>query len=125
MKPVENWQDAETISSVIGGPLDDSADVIELTQSQRQIDRLLGTTIAGKLEILSVLGNGGMSIVYLARHTLMDRVVAVKVLRDHLAADESSLKRFRQESRAVSCLNHPNIIGIQDFGITDSGRPCP
>lgn len=122
MSSAENMHETETISSVIGGRFNE-ADVSTLTQSQRQIDRLLGTTIAGKLEILRVLGNGGMSIVYLARHTLMDRVVAVKVLRDHLAADESSLKRFRQESRAVSCLDHPNVIAIHDFGVTDDGRP--
>lgn len=77
-----------------------------------------GQVFAGQYEILSVLGRGGMSIVYRARHRLMDRQVAIKLLQGE--SDQTAIERFKQEAKAASALNHPNIIGIYDFGILDS-----
>lgn len=77
-----------------------------------------GQVFAGQYEILSVLGRGGMSIVYRARHRLMDRLVAIKLLQGE--SDQTAIERFKQEAKAASSLNHPNIIGIYDFGILDS-----
>ena len=82
-------------------------------------ENLLGKTIAGKYEILAELGCGGMSIVYKARHLLMDRIVAIKVLNSQLVNDRLNLKRFQQEAQAASHLAHPNIIVVHEYGIVE------
>ena len=76
---------------------------------------LPGQVFAGQYEIISVLGRGGMSIVYRARHRLMDRVVAIKLLQGD--NEPLAVERFKQEAKASSALKHPNIISIYDFGI--------
>ena len=67
------------------------------------------------------LGQGAMGTVLLARDTLLDRVVAVKILADHLAADEGFRRRFIQEARLAARLCHPNVVQVFDAG--DDGRP--
>ena len=84
-------------------------------------DPMLGTVIADKYELLSVLGVGGMSTIYKARHKYMGRMAAVKLLHPYLVADASMFQRFQYEAKAASNLNHPNVVGIHDFGITGSG----
>ncbi len=88
-------------------------DGAELTQEKP--DPLLGQVFGEHYEILSVLGRGGMSVVYKARHKLMDRIVAIKVL--HGDADKVAIDRFKHEAQAASSLNHANIITIYEFGI--------
>lgn len=73
-------------------------------------------TRIGRFEILEPLGAGGMGVVYKARDTRLDREVAVKVLVDGLAADAEAVRRFEQEARAASSLNHPNIVTVFDAG---------
>ncbi|HEY9756361.1 MAG TPA: protein kinase [Oculatellaceae cyanobacterium] len=80
-------------------------------------DPLVGTTIAEYYEILEVLGHGGMGVVYKARHREMDRVVAIKMLRAHLVSQKEVLKRFQQEVRASSRINHPHVVGVHDYGL--------
>lgn len=87
-----------------------------------QMDALIGQTFADKYEILSVLGEGGMSVVYKARHLHMDRIVAVKLLLEHLVSDKIALARFEHESKAASSLSHQNIVTVHDFGMTASGQ---
>src|SRR5260370_17813966 len=70
----------------------------------------------GPYEVLSPLGAGGMGEVYRARHTRLEREVAVKVLVGSLSEDEDRLKRFEREARAASALNHPNIVTIYEVG---------
>jgi len=84
---------------------------------------LIGTTLADRYEILDIIGEGGMGAVYKARHLLMDRLVAIKMLHPHMVADQSNLKRFQREAKAASCLQHPNVIAVYDFGLTDKGQP--
>lgn len=92
--------------------------------TSRGKDPLLGQVIAGKYEIISMLGKGGMSVVYKAKHQMMDRMVAVKMLRPELVAVPQLLQRFKQESNAVSALRHPNIVTVFDYGLVDSsGTP--
>src|SRR5689334_3074388 len=77
-------------------------------------------TKLGPYEILSPLGAGGMGEVYKARDTKLDRDVAVKILPERLASDAEALTRFEREAKAVAALNHPNILGIYDFGTSDN-----
>src|SRR5438445_2290952 len=74
----------------------------------------------GPYEILAPLGAGGMGEVYRARDERLRREVAVKVLVSELSADPARRKRFEQEARSASSLNHPNIVTIYDIGSTDS-----
>jgi serine/threonine protein kinase/tetratricopeptide (TPR) repeat protein len=87
-----------------------------------QKDPLIGQIFAEKYEIIDVLGEGGMSIVYKARHRHMDRIVAVKLLLEHLVADKTALARFEHESKAASSLSHQNIVTVHDFGMTKTGQ---
>jgi serine/threonine protein kinase len=86
-------------------------------------DPLVGTTLSGKYEIQEVIGHGGMGVVYKARHALMERIVAIKMLQAQLISDSMSVKRFQQESKAASRISHPNVITIYDFGISPNGQP--
>lgn len=84
-------------------------------------DPLVGKTVGGRYRLISRLGSGGMSSVYLARHVLIDRLVAVKTLRRDLAQDPIQRDRFIREARAVNRINHENIVEITDFGESESG----
>ena len=72
-------------------------------------------TKLGQYEIVEAISTGGMEEVYRARDTKLDRDVAIKVIRQELASDPERLKRFEQEARAASALNHPNIITIHNI----------
>src|SRR5207253_4056339 len=78
-------------------------------------------TKLGRYEIRSKIGAGGMGEVYLAQDTKLDRKVALKILSADVAAHPDRMKRFVQEARAASSLNHPNIITIHEIGETVSG----
>ena len=84
---------------------------------------LIGTVFADKYEIISVLGSGGMSDVYKASHLLLKKLVAIKMLQSHLASRDTVVKRFQQEAKAVSTLDHGNVIRVFDFGVTAAGQP--
>ncbi len=73
-------------------------------------------------EIRGLLGEGGMGEVYRARDTRLDRVVALKLLPAALTQDPDRVRRFIQEAKAVSALNHPNIVTIHEIGDCDAGR---
>jgi|CXWL01.1.fsa_nt_gi Tol biopolymer transport system component len=83
---------------------------------------LLPGTRLGPDEILSTLGGGGMGDVYRARDARLGRDVALKVLRDDLEIDSERLRRFEQEARAASALNHPNIVTVFDFSTGGGGE---
>src|SRR5215475_9026322 len=78
-----------------------------------------GTNL-GRYEIRSQLGAGGMGEVYLAKDTTLDRSVALKILPDDVASDHDRIRRFVQEAKAASSLNHPNIITIYEIEQIDS-----
>ena len=82
-------------------------------------DPLLGRTIAGRFRLIKRLGVGGMSSVYLARHVMIDRLSAIKILRQDLSLNPSHRERFLREARAVNRINHRNIVEITDFGDVD------
>jgi serine/threonine-protein kinase len=88
-------------------------------------DLLVGTTLAGKFYVLSVLGFGGMSVVYKAKllGKARARIVAVKTLRMQGLSDELLVKRFQREAELLSHLNHPRIVQVHDYGYTKRGQP--
>lgn len=71
--------------------------------------------------IQQTLGSGGMSVVYKAHDTMLERPVAIKILRKDFSTDADFCNRFRQEAKAAANLSHPNIVTVHDFGI-DNGR---
>ncbi|MCC6953492.1 MAG: protein kinase [Deltaproteobacteria bacterium] len=85
-------------------------------------DPLIGKVIDGKYRIIERLGGGGMGLVYKAEHAILNHLVAIKILRGHLANDEEYIRRFQREARMVSKLTHPNAITLHDFGISE-GSP--
>ena len=84
-------------------------------------DSLLGQILAAKYRIDERLSEGGMGTVYRGTHVLMDKTVAVKVLRPSLAADEKIVARFSREARAASRISHPNALSVTDFGEDENG----
>lgn len=84
-------------------------------------DPMIGRLIAGRYEIISLLGQGGMGAVYKARQPSVKRMIALKILLKEFADNETVVKRFHQEALAASRLTHPNTIKVFDFGQTDDG----
>ena len=83
---------------------------------------MIGTVLSGRYRLEAKLGSGGMSTVYLARDTTLDRPVAVKVMHREMSEQADQLERFRQEARAVAKLSHPNVVAVIDAG-EDGGYP--
>lgn len=81
-----------------------------------------GRKLVGNYEFLEFVGSGGMGVIYKARHPILKRLVAVKMLHSHLM-NEAVVKRFQHEAQAVSGLSHPNIIKVHDFGLSEHGQP--
>ena len=80
---------------------------------------LIGKVLAGRYEILEEIGSGGMAVVYKAKCRLLNRFVAVKVLRPDLQNDNEFVRRFNVEAQAAASLTHPNIVSIYDVGNED------
>jgi serine/threonine-protein kinase len=76
----------------------------------------VGTLLSGRYRLDAQIGAGGMSTVYRAFDTVLERQVAIKLMHREIAADEDQLERFRREARAVAQLNHPHIVGVIDAG---------
>ena len=84
-------------------------------------DPLVGKVLADRFEILERIGEGGTGVVYKAKQLSVDRVVAIKILGAHVSTDPSWVKRFHNEARAASRLDHPNTVRLIDFGQTKEG----
>ena len=77
---------------------------------------MIGELLAGRYELQDVAGSGGMSSVYRARDTVLERTVAIKILHEQYSDDPEYVERFRREARALAQLNHPNIVTVIDRG---------
>ncbi len=80
------------------------------------MDKYLGKRLDGRYEMRELIGVGGMAYVYKAHDCVDDRTVAVKILRDEFLSNEEFVRRFRNESKAIAILNHPNIVKVLDVG---------
>src|SRR5262245_52834800 len=93
-------------------------EVAARARAEAEEETMIGQTL-GHYRILSLLGEGGMGEVYLALDTLLERQVALKLLPAQFTQDPDRLRRFIQEAKAASALNHPNIITVHEIGVTD------
>ena len=87
-------------------------------------DPFIGRTVAGRYEVLSLIGKGGMGAIYEVRHLKLGRTFALKRLSDAYATDPTMLARFRREADIVARLRHPNVVEIVDWDTLDDGSPC-
>ena len=83
------------------------------------MDKYIGRLLDNRYEILEVIGTGGMAVVYKARCHRLNRLVAIKILKDDLGGDEEFRRRFHAESQAVAMLSHPNIVSVYDVSTSD------
>jgi serine/threonine-protein kinase len=86
-----------------------------------EYDRLIGETLDGRYLVQKKLGEGGMGVVFAVKHTVIERPLAIKVLKREVMRDPATVKRFIQEARAASRIGHPNIVDVTDFGNTSDG----
>lgn len=83
------------------------------------MDKFVGKRLDGRYEIREIIGVGGMSVVYKAYDSIEDRVVAIKILKEEFASNEEFQRRFKNESRAIAVLSHPNIVKVYDVSFGD------
>jgi serine/threonine protein kinase len=86
-------------------------------------ESLVGRVLDNQYEILSLIGQGGMSVVYKARHCMLRKIVAIKTMLPSLMVHPFAMQRFQQEAQAASNIVHTNVITIYNFGITPEGQP--
>src|SRR6185503_14287438 len=94
---------------------------IDAAVLERRDDPLLGQTLASKYLIEKLIKRGGMGAVYVGKHILMDKTVAIKVLRPSLALDDDVVRRFSREAKAASRISHPHAVSVTDFGESENG----
>jgi eukaryotic-like serine/threonine-protein kinase len=94
---------------------------ISQAHDMQGVDPLIGVTLDGRYRLLRAIGEGGMGVVYEAEHVLLEKRVAVKVLREGFSKRSDVVERFRQEAKSASRIGHPNIVDVSDFGETPAG----
>ena len=78
------------------------------------MDNYVGKRLDGRYEVQEIVGVGGMSVVYKAYDNVDDRIVAIKILKDEFLNNEEFKRRFKNESKAIALLSHPNIVKVYD-----------
>jgi serine/threonine protein kinase len=124
----QEFEQSERISragdSTVGPSQNKQPTPQEIQEARDQImNAYIGQTLDNQYEIISRIGQGGMSVVYQARHVVLKKKVAIKMMLPHLVTQPSSIQRFQQEAQAASNLVHTNVITIYNFGTTREGQP--
>src|SRR5690349_10516248 len=119
-------QEAETLAKVDRPtrPVSDPELLGDLSQTDRTKPSArddadgpsLGTVLAGKYEIVRLIGAGGMGRVYKGQHLSLGVPIAIKTMHQHYAGLAEYVRRFRREAHAISLLSHPNVVRVLDFG---------
>jgi serine/threonine protein kinase len=92
-------------------------------KSSSAVESLVGQVLDNQYEIISLIGQGGMSVVYKARHNMLRKIVAIKTMLPSLMVHPFAMQRFQQEAQAASNIVHTNVITIYNFGITPENQP--
>jgi len=92
-----------------------------VTTPEKPVDPLIGQVLDGRYQIEKVLGEGGMGLVYKARHTTLGKPLAIKVLKAEVSKDQEIVQRFRQEAQSATAIGNHHIIDISDFGVLADG----
>ncbi len=100
-------------------PMPQAKDNLELTLNQVKVDPV----ITANYDVLSIIGTGGMGVIIKAKHKILSKFVAIKVLHAQYIHNFSSINRFEQEAKAVSLLNHKAVVAIHEFGFLKAGMP--
>jgi len=116
-----DYERGEIFCPVDGARLSSPSEMVGVPLSSGQ-DPLIGTTLAERYKILRPIGEGGMGIVYEAMHVVIEKKVALKVLRDDFSKRTEVVERFRQEAKSASRIGHEHIVDISDFGETPGGQ---
>lgn len=94
-----------------------------VNQSDNKPEDAPGSVFADRYEILEEIGKGATSTVYRAKQKQIGRIVALKLMHQHLLQDENNKRRFEQESKSTAALSHPNLVPVHDYGTSPLGRP--
>jgi serine/threonine protein kinase len=98
------------------------ADVLDSMRNRvSEYDRLVGETLDGRYFVQRKIGEGGMGVVFAVKHAVIERPLAIKVLKREALRDSATIQRFIQEAKAASRIGHPNIVDVTDFGKTPDG----
>ncbi len=113
----------EIAKSDVGADTDGESTLVAVSSSGGDQKIPLEGTRIGKYELKEKLGSGGMSVVFKAHDLALDRYVALKLLLPQGGSNQIDTMRFQQEAKAASRLEHPNIVKVHDFNITEDGMP--
>ena len=86
------------------------------------MDKYTGKRLDGRYEIQELIGVGGMAMVYKAHDNIDDKTVAIKILKDEFLGNEEFIRRFKNESKAIAVLSHPNIVKVYDVRTVSHSR---
>ncbi|MBA3994303.1 MAG: hypothetical protein C0469_12315 [Cyanobacteria bacterium DS2.3.42] len=123
MSPGDPIEPTEFAKSVVGADADGESTLVAVSSSGGDQKIPVEGTRLGKYELKEKLGTGGMSVVYKAHDLALDRFVALKLLLPQGGSNQIDSMRFQQEAKAASRLEHPNIVKVHDFNITEDGMP--
>jgi serine/threonine protein kinase len=108
-------------ASAAGSSGDQAAVLKQLQSPKTEYDKLIGQTLDGRYHIERKIGEGGMGVVFAAKHAVIEKPLAIKVLKKEVARDPATIKRFVQEAKAATRIGHPCIVDVTDFGTTPDG----
>lgn len=123
----DDQADSDTI--IVHASADQPHELDELSERKSASDptssssNLIGKTIGGHYQIISLIGEGAMGAVYKAMDLLLDRTVALKIISPERRIDSKAIQRFQQEAKAIASLNHRNIVQTYEFGISEDDLP--
>jgi len=101
--------------------MSNAAEHLQVIEGEGSSDPLVGKTIDGRYYVEKILGEGGMGLVYRGKHTILNKPLAIKVLRPDVSRDEEIISRFKQEAQSASSIGNQHIIDISDFGNLPDG----